>query len=118
MMRRRPSPAEVAVDFAVGSLAVYRVTRFIIRDTLIDELRQKVQVTLSGGYVQRNGEWRLSKWRQKLLELIGCPYCVSIYIAGATVLATWCRRGTRLPLVQWPAMSAAALVAWRIVEDE
>lgn len=116
-MKRPGTPAEVALDLIVGSLATYRITRFIIRDSLIDELRMTVMVMLSKVSYDDLGRRVEAKWRTKAKELLGCPYCVSIYIAGATVLVASRAKGIRR-LVHWPAMSAGALVIWRICEGD
>ena len=63
------------------SAAVYRVTRFLINDTLISEQRRWVKLKLMG-----NGD--VGPVRVKLLDLLSCPYCLSVWVAAAGVLAS------------------------------
>lgn len=89
------------------ALATYRVTRFAIHDTLIDEPRTAVL------------RWLASKpgiVRSKLHDLATCPYCLSVWVAGALTAATAQVATVQLPLLMWLAVAGGAMVAWRFVE--
>lgn len=89
----------------------YRVARFIVLDTLIDGTRDKAQGWL---------EARIDKlaWR-KLLELSGCPWCITVWVAGAATLATRIFVGS-FPMPVWVWLGAATwgLVFWKIIDSE
>lgn len=91
------------------SLVAYRATRFAIKDTLIDGIRIRVQNAVLGT--------KPRLWREKLHELISCPYCISWWIAGICVaLADW-QTSVPLPFFQWAAVAAGAVLIWRIIEE-
>lgn len=56
------------VEFLVLSLAAYRLTRLIIRDTIVDSLRNKV--------------WdRFPPESTKIGYLISCPWCMGFWFS-------------------------------------
>lgn len=62
------------LTLAVLALASYRVTRFIVFDSLFDGLRHKVQ------------NWLLVKEALpyvKTLDLISCTWCVGVWVSAA-----------------------------------
>ena len=83
----------------VLAIAVYRATRFVTADTLTDSLREHLRdrthrtmtrATGSGAEtrVEERTDRFVSLW---LWKLIGCPWCISIWI-GALAIAcvlTW-----------------------------
>lgn len=107
---------------------VYRVTYFILVDSLIEEPRKKVLAKLTGGGDPDRDDWPLhmrttTGWRLKLTELLTCPYCMSIWVGAVATAITW---PTIIPqpdggwfvwlLVTWLAMSTIALVFWAVIE--
>lgn len=74
-----PSP-----DVVVDALAVYRLTRLVQEDTLTEPAREAVALVL--------GE---SRWS----ELLHCPWCLSVWLAGGVVLAR------RVFPRAWPAVA-------------
>lgn len=88
----------------VLALACYRVTRFIIDDTLIDR--------------QRDWVFRRTAGHPKIHELLDCPYCVSIWVAAGMVAGADLVTSVPLPLLTWLATSGGALVAWKFIEVE
>jgi hypothetical protein len=90
------------------ALVVYRVTRFLIADTLIEGTRT------------RFGDWLLGSepkvWRDKLYDLTTCPYCLSIWVSAATVAVVDAFMSVPLPVLVWLASAGLAMVVWRIVE--
>lgn len=98
------------LGFVILSAFTYRACRFLILDTLIDTTRQRFHLWLLG---------RTSKARAKIYELITCPYCLTIWVAGITivVLDTATSSSIQWPPVMWLAVSAGALVFWTYIED-
>jgi hypothetical protein len=92
------------------SLAVYRITRFVIDDTLIEEPRDWLRKKLVEG--------KSTTVRTKILDLMECPYCVSVWVAaGAVLLASWTWTVPE-PFWSWLAVCGGAMIVWRIVEVE
>lgn len=108
--------------FVLNALLVYRVTRFVIEDTLIDGIRNKVLGWIVGSQVEMgpDGMPKLripSLWRRKLRELLTCPYCLSAYVAAAATIVTDHYYNVPLPWFYWLAVAAASLMVWRYVEQ-
>lgn len=62
------------VEFIFAALAAFRLTRLIVRDDITSPIRDRW--------------WRRFPEDTKPGELIGCNYCVGIWVS-ATVLAAW-----------------------------
>jgi len=86
----------------VLALATYRVTRFLILDDLIE--RPRIWVYM-----------RLSRW-PKVLELAGCPWCLSVWIAGALTAVAAVASSVPLPVLSWLAVAGGAMIPWRYME--
>ncbi len=65
----KSEPLRLAVD----ALAVYRITRLIYQDDITGPLRERV-------YIKFGDESFIS-------ELIRCPWCVSVWVAGGVAVA-------------------------------
>ena len=90
---------------------VYRISRFLVLDTLIDGTRDKVQGWLEARI--DNIVWR------KLLELSGCPWCVTIWIAaGATATTRMFVGSFPMPVWVWLGAATWALMFWRAIDPE
>lgn len=91
-------------------LVTYRVSRFIVLDSLIDAQRDWAFAKL---------ETRTSWWAEKLYELITCPYCITIWVAAGATVATRMFVGSfPMPVWVWLGAATVSLVAWRIVDPE
>ena len=90
------------------SLCVYRVTRFVISDSLIEGTRTRIQDKLI------DGEPGLV--RDKIYELSTCAYCMSIWVAGITVTLAQIWVDVPLPVLVWLASAGGCMVVWRFVE--
>lgn len=56
----------------LDALAVWRIVRFVQRDSLIEEPREAM----------------INRWGHlKIMELVTCPWCLSIWVAAGVVLA-------------------------------
>jgi hypothetical protein len=94
----------------VLSATVYRISRFIVLDTLIDEARNCVLSWL---------ELRTSMFWSKIHDLLGCPYCITIWISAAAVAITdiWIT-GVPMPVWTWLAAASGALLFWAAIDSE
>lgn len=93
------------VTLAVLALATYRVTRFLIHDTLIERPRLAVYKALGR--------------HPKLIELLTCPWCLSIWISAGIVAVTdiWFAP-IALPVWVWLANSAVTMLCWNVLDKE
>jgi hypothetical protein len=99
----------------VLSAVSYRTGRFIALDTLIDGTRTRVLSWL----VKSNAHGFRPLWKEKLAELIGCPYCITIWTSGATTALTWSIVPSMpLPLFTWLAAATGALVLWSVIDSD
>lgn len=94
------------------SLVVYRTTRFLIDDSLIDEPRWWLEDKIKGKWSSID----MPGWRAKLVELMGCPYCVSAYVAAGATALTDLYTSVPLPVWVWLASMGGAMIVWRFVE--
>lgn len=95
------------------SLATWRVTRFWLKDSLIENARMNLEGWLSKNVTKRR--------HRKLLELITCPWCISVWVsAGLTALWRWQEGdgyGWFVVMILWLATAAGAMAWWRTMED-
>lgn len=92
------------------SAVVYRVSRFLVMDTLIDEPRN---------WVINQLERRPGKLSEKLIDLFGCPYCITIWVSAAAVAVhAVAVDNLPVPIWTWLAVATGALVFWGIVDSE
>ena len=94
----------------VMSAVTYRVSRFIVLDTLIDEARNWVLSWL---------EMRPNPLTVKLIDLLGCPYCITIWVSAATVAATAAvGYDLPVPIWTWLAVATGSLILWGLIDQE
>ena len=78
-----------AVLLALDGLAVARLTRLVIADTITAPLRTKLLGSRPGITRTGGGERIMVVARPRLAVFLTCPYCVSVYVAiGVVVLQT------------------------------
>lgn len=98
------------VVLIVLSFAVYRVTRFIVSDTLFEGSRLKLILWLRE---------RESMVAGKLIDLIECCYCVSVWVATATVvLADLFGMSVPEPFWVWLAICGGSMAIWNWTERD
>jgi len=103
--------------FVVLSFATYRIGRFLLLDSLIDEWRDRLYLKLT----VTAPDQPLPTWRSKLVDLLTCSYCITVWIAlfvtlfWSLVVVDWI--GWAFLLV-WPAVAAGSLVPWAYIDDE
>jgi hypothetical protein len=111
------------------SAAVYRISRFVVLDTMIEGTRDKITTRLATATDSQGRRRVINKgeaafeliplWRRKLLELIGCPWCVTVWVAGAVTLLThFIVEPVPAPVWFWLAIASLALVLWAIIDSE
>lgn len=88
MGARATTPFRDPVALTVGALAVYRVTRLVVEDTIADPIRNRI--------VEAAPEGRLA-------YLVTCPWCVSVWVA-----AGWAGLAVAAPAVAAPVGAALA----------
>lgn len=98
------------VTLIVLSAVVYRTARFVVLDSLIDKTRERVFVWL---VTREHIAWH------KLHELLGCPFCITIWFAAA-VVAIHHNFVDPLPapIWTWVAVAAGSLLWWRAIDWE
>jgi hypothetical protein len=105
----RRTGAEEAVAVIVDALATYRLTRLLVSDGIADRPRDALLQRLR----DRN--------RNKLVELIECPWCLGFWVAGAVVIARCGAPAVWGPTAKVLAFSAGAGIvasAVRSMDDQ
>lgn len=80
-------------------------------DTLIDVPRDKVMGWL---------EMHPNRLNAKILELIGCPWCITIWVSAATVIVHnyVVDNGVAVPVWTWLAVAVGSLLLWHVLDSE
>lgn len=110
------------LDLVVLSIVVYRITRFISLDSLIEEPRDWVERWLlsEGTYIEDDEHWPVGYWRRKGVQWLRCPYCQSVWVAAGT-LGLWCLvvvndwTGWQF-LFDWLALAGASMLLYRYTD--
>jgi len=111
----------------VLAVVTYRVTRFVVGDTLIDVPRDKFKawVWLDPEEMRHPrkivGHPVLTSLRTKLGQLLTCAFCVSVWIAAAAYVVVkvdqgWSGTSVVEHLVAWVAIAGGAVMIWNKVE--
>lgn len=113
------------VPFIIMSFATMRVSRLVVKDTIFKEWREKLMYWLAHGHATFDEETgaikhttrRLPLWRDKLVKLATCPYCVSVWVAGFMTIA-WHFVVDPLPapFFVFLAVAAGSLIVWEYVD--
>jgi hypothetical protein len=111
------------------SAVTYRVSRFIVLDTMIEGTRDSFIAKLTT-WPDSTGRTRVINrdeatyeliplWRRKIVELVGCPWCVTIWVGAAVTLLThFIVEPVPAPILWWLTISSLALVLWAIIDAE
>lgn len=91
----------------VLSLAVYRINRFIIKDTIFDKPRAAF---INWALPKRGGT--------TVVDLITCPFCIGVWAAAAATFSTAAITTVPVPVLMWLASAAGSMIVWRIIEDD
>lgn len=82
-------------SLVVDAVAVYRLTRLISADAILEPIRSRIMF-------KRNGDQR--EWWS---ELLGCRWCVGIWVGFAVMAARWLAPDAW----RWPAYALAVATA-------
>lgn len=93
------------IEFVVDALATFRLSRLVVQDTILDEPRARLLVAL-----ERDGH-------DKLAYLVGCPWCVSPYLAAAVVCARRLAPRAWSPVARTLAFSAVAGIVHTLTSE-
>lgn len=96
------------------SLTAYRATRFIIEDDLIEKPRTKLKFKI----LAPEAGVPKSPFRVKVVDLLECPYCMSVWVTAGVFLATWAFTPIALPALSWGATCGAVMAWWRLIEPD
>ena len=96
---------------ALGAVT-YRVTRFILLDTLFADTRTKLKLALIGKGPST------SVFRTKLYDLMSCPYCMSVWVAAGAVALSAPFTDIPLPVWTWLGVCTTSLAFWRYIEQD
>lgn len=74
---------------ALISLATYRLTRLVVDDRISRPAVDRVQEWAERRWMAKrpDADPNTDEWQSSLGYLFSCPWCVSIYVAGATTAA-------------------------------
>lgn len=98
-------------DFLVVILiwmSTYRITRLIVSDTIIKKTRIRVQWWFESHYEKKYGGTDDDNWNSKIAYLLGCPWCMSIWVGAIVTLITDITAGVPLPVLTAIAASGVA----------
>lgn len=98
-MTHRHVPSE-AMDFGVDALAVWRVTRLVTEDTILDRPR----------------DWVVRNAPDKVAYLVTCPHCVSQHAGLAAVFLRRVAPRAWKPLATALALSAVSSLTASLLE--
>lgn len=105
------------VVLIVMSATVYRITRFIELDTMLEDTRDRIVFWLEDQ--QREGTGNRALLARKVHDGLTCAFCVSIWVAGFATL--WLAVTTEYELgwfsiVEWLAVATGAMVFYRYID--
>jgi hypothetical protein len=109
-------PRMLGLTVLLLSLVAFRVTRFILEDSLIEEPREWVRRKLIG--MPSSMAKPMPVWRRKLLEIVECPWCMSVWVSAGTVaLAFFTWDAPRPPLFwEWLFVCGASIILYHLAE--
>lgn len=99
--------------FIILSALTYSVSRLLIRDAIIERQRAWVYRKIAGKYIYLHPDktvHTLPATREKLLELLQCYRCVSIWVACALTATADGWYSVPLPFLYPLALSAGAML--------
>lgn len=109
----------VLVMSAMISPVVWRITRFLLLDSLIDEPREIFRSWLKREISTRRFGRYAYYLRAKLLILMECAFCVSIWVSAGTLLG-WCAMTQDWPgwlfIPIWLSGSTGCMIIYRYVD--
>lgn len=110
------------VFLAVVFLAVYRLSRLVAVDRIFRAPREWLQWKFENRWIKRNGSAPGSEfndsdeWQSAMAYLLGCMWCVSIWVSGLIIGVISLTTG--LPVPWWLAWAAASGVTGWLASNE
>lgn len=102
------------IPWVLFSFAIWRVTRFLLRDSMFEDTRFKIEHYF--------GSRSNKLFHRKMNELVSCPWCVSVWVTFVTVgLWRWQEGdgvGWFWTAILTGASAAGAMACWRTWEEE
>lgn len=95
------------------SAITYRITRLLIKDVIIERQRAWVYRKIAGKYIYLHPDkstHTLPAFREKILELLQCYWCLSIWVACAVTATADGWYSVPLPFLYPLALSAGAML--------
>lgn len=121
------------VEFLILTLAVFRLARLVIEDTITEPLRTAVlsrwpgqDVEYEAGDKVRGGVFQIdgklyaqepTATGNKVAKLLGCYWCASPYIAAVVVLGFWLWPGPVLWLASVAAVAGLAAIVGVLMHE-
>jgi hypothetical protein len=100
-------------QFFVLAAAAFRLTRLVIKDTITEDIRERICGRTDDGQMLPKYHYR-----PKLDELLHCPWCIGFWVGLLTAVAWWADDGVTLAVSLPLALSAVTgLVAARLDDD-
>lgn len=95
---------------ALVVLATYRVTRLVVVDEipLVKIPRDKAVNWLEPETVGKQAPW--GEFGRSVAYLLGCPWCMSVWVGGALVWLTVWLHGLPVPWLVW--LAASSITGW------
>lgn len=93
----------------IAALATYRVTRFLVLDSLISAQRVWLHNLVLGR--------KPGAVRSKIHELLTCHNCLTVWVGAGVVGLLDAFGSVPMPAATWLAVASGALVIWRYVEE-
>lgn len=104
----RPVAAvNLALLWALVTVACYRVTRLVVEDTIWEDTRDRLITRLQRK--ERGFGFKVS-------VLLGCPFCVSVWVASAAWVLLWIFTDSLpLPWLWWPAIAGSTALVYEVL---
>lgn len=114
------------ITVVILSLVTFRLSRLVTHDTIFKEIRERIVYWIAHGKVTFDDEGkpthmprRMAKWRDKLIKLVTCPYCLSVWCAGGvTATHHFFVDPLPYPIWVWLAVAGGTLVVWEYTDGE
>ncbi len=112
------------ITVVILSLVTFRLSRLVTHDTIFKEIRERIVYWIAHGKVTFDDQGRpthlprrLAKWRDKLIKLVTCSYCVSFHVAGYVVLVHhFFIDPLPNPIWIWFAVAGGSLIFWEYID--
>lgn len=103
----------LVLDLALALGACLRLTRFLVADDLPGEWWIKAPLRDSAiRHADPAGDFTDYGWRGRVLQGLGCPYCVSVWMAAATTLSLFLAGGPGDAADWWRWVAGFLTLAW------